>query len=994
MALNPEPVLGGPAEQQNNDNGASIFNVERVELNFNIASDFVAGQVANNVLILALATNRILRIDLDNASDIDDVDLPKRISEIGLIRRMFLDPTASHLIITTTLGENFYLHSQSKQPKALSRLKNVSIECIAWNPAQPTASTREILIGATDGTIYETYIEPSTEFYRREERYTTQVHKVRDGAVTGIWTEGWPGRADKRRVLFSSHSALYYVSGQLGGKGREGSASIYAELFQKDQIKTHVVEGAISTAPSLLAVSPERPEDMVQDEQKTRAFAWLNSQGIVAGTLHLGTTDPSQASNPFANLRSIPRSLFPETLSARGTRKLIQDPIRSMTLTQFHVLALVEGRVVAVNRLNSKVVYKQVVLDAEQSALGLMSDLSKKNTFWLFTAKEIFEVVADEEDRDVWKTMLEQQDYDAALKYAKGVGQRDSVAVASGDHLSKKGQYLEAASIWGKSSKAFEEVCLNLIDAGQDEALKKYLLTKINTYKKSSTMQRTMIATWVMQIFMAKLNSLDDTIATKTELAERSETRGVEASLRTTRTEYQEFVKKHKNDLDAKTVYDIVSSHDREEELLFFADTIADYEYVLSYWIQRERWTDALAVLNKQSNPEAFYRYSNVLMTHSPAGLIEILMRRSNLEPEEFIPALLSYNETVSKAVPISQNQAVRYLKFVVDNDPSSPSTIHNTYVSTLASYPTESENMLLGYLESSPSPPLFDADFALRLCLSNHRVRSSVYIFSSILSQPSPAVRLALESNDIDLAASVVDRISPTTSNRALRKSLWLLIAKSAVQQSGTASTSASVSGSTSSIKSAMTFLKRSNDLLKIEDLIPLFPDFVVIDDFKDEICAALESYSRHIDTLKHEMDSSQHTAEQIRHEIAALDSRYAIVEAGEKCWICGVAVLARQFFVFPCQHAFHSDCLGKRVLESASATKKSLIRELQGKLSQQQTQIQVQGLSMTPQRQKWIRELDGIVGEQCVLCGDIGIRSIDEPFVTDRDDARVWAV
>jgi len=48
-----------------------IFNVERVQLQFSIASDFVAGQVANNVLILALATGRILRIDLESPSDID-----------------------------------------------------------------------------------------------------------------------------------------------------------------------------------------------------------------------------------------------------------------------------------------------------------------------------------------------------------------------------------------------------------------------------------------------------------------------------------------------------------------------------------------------------------------------------------------------------------------------------------------------------------------------------------------------------------------------------------------------------------------------------------------------------------------------------------------------------------------------------------------------------------------------------------------------------------
>ena len=48
-----------------------IFNVERVQLQFSISSEFVAAQVANNVLILALSTGRILRIDLDSPADID-----------------------------------------------------------------------------------------------------------------------------------------------------------------------------------------------------------------------------------------------------------------------------------------------------------------------------------------------------------------------------------------------------------------------------------------------------------------------------------------------------------------------------------------------------------------------------------------------------------------------------------------------------------------------------------------------------------------------------------------------------------------------------------------------------------------------------------------------------------------------------------------------------------------------------------------------------------
>ncbi|KIW27190.1 uncharacterized protein PV07_06952 [Cladophialophora immunda] len=939
-----------------------IFNVERVQLQFNIASDFVAGQVANNVLILALATGRILRIDLESPSDIDDVDLPKKTSEVGLIRRMFLDPSASHLIITTTLGENFYLHSQSKQPKALSRLKGVSIESVAWNPSQPTASTREILVGAVDGNVYEIYIEPASEFYRREERYCTHVWKIPDGAVTGLWAETIDGKTDIRRVIVASHSRLCHWIGKTGGRGKEGSASIYAELFSKEAPVAHDTTGASATAPSCFSVSPEA-QDASPDS--SRSFAWLYSQGVLTGQLLTSPASSSLGSKIFSEAKLHPRSVFPETISARGGRKLIQDPIVSAILSQWHVLALAEGRIVAVNRLDGSVVYDQAVLEPGQSALDLVAD-QKKNTYWLFTNQEIFEVVANDEERDIWKIMLKQQHYDAALRYAKGAAQKDSVATASGDYLSSKGQYLEAASVWGKSSKAFEEVCLSLIDNGQEEALRRYLLAKLGSYKKSSTMQRVMIATWLVQIFMAKLNSLDDMVATKAELLEHTDAGGAQRDLEKARNEFQEFVTKYKADLDAKTVYEVISSHDREQELLFFANTITDYDYVLSYWVQREKWNEALSVLNKQSNPETFYRYSNVLMTHVAVGLVEILVRRSNLDPQKLVPALLSYNENAN--VPLNQNQAVRYLNFVVTNNFEVPASVHNALISIMASHPSPSETMLLGYLESQPSPPFYDADFALRLCIQHNRVQSCVHIYST-MGQYQQAVELALQHDDIDLAAIVADRLE---GNDKVRKRLWLLIAEKKIKEAA-------------SIKEAIGFLKRC-ELLKIEDLIPFFPDFVVIDDFKEEICEALEDYSRHIDSLKQEMDLSQHTAEQIKAEIAALDHRYAIVEAGERCWICTLPVLSRQFFVFPCQHAFHSDCLGKRVLESSGSSKRKRIKDLQTEVNQ--------GLSVGVQRQKLVAELDGLVAEQCVLCGDLGIKQIDEPFIHEGDDVEAWAI
>jgi hypothetical protein len=107
-----------------------------------------------------------------------------------------------------------------------------------------------------------------------------------------------------------------------------------------------------------------------------------------------------------------------------------------------------------------------------------------------------------------------------------------------------------------------------------------------------------------------------------------------------------------------------------------------------------------------------------------------------------------------------------------------------------------------------------------------------------------------------------------------------------------------------------AMKFLE-STDLVKIEDILPFFPDFVVIDDFKAEICTALEEYSARIEELKQEMDDATASAESIKRDIEGLSNRFVTIEPGDRCWKCGLALTSRQFYVFPCQHTFHADCL-----------------------------------------------------------------------------------
>lgn len=58
------------------------------------------------------------------------------------------------------------------------------------------------------------------------------------------------------------------------------------------------------------------------------------------------------------------------------------------------------------------------------------------------------------------------------------------------------------------------------------------------------------------------------------------------------------------------------------------------------------------------------------------------------------------------------------------------------------------------------------------------------------------------------------------------LRKKLWLMVAKHVVEQEkGT---------KRENIRKAIAFLKETDGLLKIEDILPFFPDFALIDDFK----------------------------------------------------------------------------------------------------------------------------------------------------------------
>ncbi len=169
-----------------------------------------------------------------------------------------------------------------------------------------------------------------------------------------------------------------------------------------------------------------------------------------------------------------------------------------------------------------------------------------------------------------------------------------------------------------------------------------------------------------------------------------------------------------------------------------------------------------------------------------------------------------------------------------------------------------------------------------------------------------------------------------------------------------------------------------------------------------QEEICHSLEDYNKHIEDLKTEMVSATNSAELIRKDIKDLRNKYGFVTGAQKCEVCRYPVLTRSFYLFPCQHVFHTSCLVDEISKHLDAVKLRRLQDLQRRVKELAT-IQdnannnapngtLNGLSEDDQVRE---EFDRMVASECILCGDVMIKSIVKPFITADDaDLKGWEI
>ncbi|CEG66164.1 hypothetical protein RMATCC62417_02794 [Rhizopus microsporus] len=985
--------------------------------------------VSNNILIVALESSRLLRVDLDNPLEVEEIEITRKQSD-GKITKIFFDPTGRHLIITTDHGENYYFYEKWRRTKPLPKFKGVTITSIAWNKQATLTdpSTREILIGTKNGLIYETCIEPTDEYFKKEEKYFKQVYSIHESTmpITGLYFEQFPVNNRKYFVMATTSTRIYQFIGFVGPNTSSSSSSsnglplssnsdiiedrgeraIFENLFAKYDVNPGFQELPGDLPHSELHFFSRYHE--LQQQGIAEAFAWLTGPGIYHGSLVFGSQNKGDSVIDDVQLLQ-----YPATPSDDEFRKPVVDIPISVALTEFHFILLYKDRVRAICQLNDQIVYEEMIPVAHgERVVGMTVDDIKK-TFWIYTTLAMYELTINNEERDVWKLYLEKKKYNSALRYCKDPAQKDKVFTAQARDYFGQRRYKMSAETFANSTVPFEEVALMFVEKDEVDALRVYLMNKLTRLRKSDQTQKTMIATWLVDLYLSKLNDLEDFASSAHCAPPSNDTSNPEPSaeyfldqLEEIRDEFKNFLETYNGYLHRPTTYHLMASQNRTNEYLFFASLIGDYEKVISYWITEKNWTKALEVLSKEADPDVFYKFSPVLMENEPYETVNVWMRQNNLNPRQLIPALLRYDHKKASE-KYAQNQATRYLSHVVTTLNNTDPAIHNFLLTLYATQKTSDETALLAFLKNEGFEMHYDLDYALRLCTQNGRTQSCVHIYSQ-MGLYEEAVNLALKNNDLELARINADK---PDDDEMLRKKLWLNIAKHVIQEN-------------KDTKGALEFLKQSN-LLKIEDILPFFPDFVLIDDFKQEICEALEKYNDTIDDIKAEMEEATKTGESIRLDIRELRSRFALVNPVERCYLCNSPLFNRAFYIFPCQHGFHADCLTDKMYKILPARHIKRLKAIQDYMAKETNPVNQSPVGPTAKLMNTAKnvifstdaaiaenkqehdlvmgkidqlreELDDIVASECILCGETMIKSVDQPFIDDDelDVITSWAI
>ncbi|KAK1748383.1 vacuolar protein sorting-associated protein 18 [Skeletonema marinoi] len=407
-----------------------------------------------------------------------------------------------------------------------------------------------------------------------------------------------------------------------------------------------------------------------------------------------------------------------------------------------------------------------------------------------------------------------------------------------------------------------------------------------------------------------------------------------------------QFLSSFVKDMDPKVIVNILSSHDISAgECAGFSAAAGDINAAVNAALfgedEKAGALDALRVLNDSAIENAepyYYKHALVLLSRAPMAAAKSFLARypEGLIETKLLPAFMQYErqraETKNPLVEQKNNSAfvddenasVKYLEGVIAQGSRSRAVFN--YLTSLYAAMNDEGPLSVFF------PLMFRHLYHHLQTLGDHITNGEALSLSSQLymgftGMRQQAVELALKK-----------RSSPWSFTR--RKDI---------------------------VARVVAVLKDCGpDVLSIEDVLPFLPDFAQIDQFKDEICDALASYSSKIEHYIKEMNECDQTCDTLRDELSRLRSVGVQVRTNARS-------LKRE--VLPHLNEKQRDRV--KFIDEELARLRRLRATSRAPLEKAKDDFEMDELQ---------NELDGLIAAECPLTGSVMVDSITQGF--DDDD------
>eukprot|EP01080_Neovahlkampfia_damariscottae_P002272 gene2272-2446_t len=292
--------------------------------------------------------------------------------------------------------------------------------------------------------------------------------------------------------------------------------------------------------------------------------------------------------------------------------------------------------------------------------------------------------------------------------------------------------------------------------------------------------------------------------------------------------------------------------------------------------------------------------------------------------------------------------KVIKYLDFVINDQKNSKSSIHNLKVQLLSiphKDPKFDSDRMIKFLKGGEKDygltgsstidtriedTHYTEQYAFSSCLQRDMYSSCVFLYSKMKLSDS-AVELALKNNDIQLAKNTLISVKDFEKRRRLLiRILKFCIDKVPVNEKGEVQKDEMQNYRKEGIK----LLSEYPDEILLEDIFKILPDDILLDTYVDDINKSLDKYKNENEELRIEMRESTNDSESIRNELSGSQQFKSDVSKSDICSGCNGALLfpplkqrssnklqpvisPSKFYIFPCGHSFHANCLSYVLLE-----------------------------------------------------------------------------